>query len=83
MVFIIGIAIGIFIGSSIYSHYYNKDLCKTCKHCLVMGEYRRYGDNKCIFTDSSKEICNRGDKITICRGYERRDNNNGKNFWFF
>ena len=76
MDFIMGIILGIIIGgfllSTTKSITKEEDLCKSCKHCTLMRRYHRYGDNKCIYTDSCSEIRNMGEKVTICCGYEKR-----------
>lgn len=80
MDFIMGAILGTIIGGLLLSTtkendlYKSKnDLCKSCKHCILMRGYHRYGDNKCVYTDNYSEIRNRGDKVTICYGYEKRE----------
>lgn len=73
MEFIMGAILGATIGICILSIIKNKDLCKSCRHCTLMRGYRRYGDDKCIYTDEYSEIRNMGDKVTICQRYEKRE----------
>lgn len=69
---LIGIVIGCVVVYTIMYNQYNKDLCKTCKHCSILRRYRRYGDSKCFYTYEDGEIRNNGEPVYICSCYERK-----------